>query len=516
MMARLARRASYRESLAFGGLSSVSMMIVGLGSSVALARIYGITTIGAFALVQAPAATVGYLSTVREQAALVRRLSDLAPRDPRVTALFAAVLSFSTALTAVVAALIAGGVVLLYHGGIDQPELIVPALVLLGSSMTVQNVSWNLDVLMSAFRAGRELAVVRQIQVMAFLVLAVGLGLVWDSVWALVVATIGSWAAAVGPRWAYALRYMRPRCSRAELRTGFAELPDMLRFGVKLAPDGIANGLSAQIGTWLLAGTGTVAAVGAYSRAQNLGQRFLEANYRLSEVLLPTLFERRAADDREGYSRATVDSIRYSALALGLLAAVGGGAATGVLQLFGPGFDQASGALVAILLVPALAAVAGIQANALVAADRPLTVTATSVGRLAVTALAAVVLVRTWGITGAGVAWATGYVAAIVVLQRLSRRHLSQPLRVLWPIHQAAAGLLAYGAGFAVAHWVDGALDGFAGLVAACLLGTVAYVAVALIGAFGPRDRRRASDVRASIASRRRRSAAPAGVAGGA
>ena len=150
------RRATFSEGMAFGGASFALSAIVGLASSVAIARLYGASTLGALALAQAPALALAYLSTAQEQAGLVRQLSVLAPRAPRVTGLFAAVFAFSLGLTLVVAAIAVPASYLLLHGPLHHPELFGPSLALIASYVVVENTNWNLDMILSAFRAGRR------------------------------------------------------------------------------------------------------------------------------------------------------------------------------------------------------------------------------------------------------------------------------------------------------------------------------------------------------------------------
>ena len=95
-------------------------------------------------------------------------------------------------------------------------------------------------------------------------------------------------------------------------------------------------------------------------------------NYRVIESLLPTLVERRGGEDDAGWDRALVDSMRYTATAMLLPAAAGAGAATGLMDLFGPGFSQGSDALAIALAVPPLATMLVATRLALLAEDRPL------------------------------------------------------------------------------------------------------------------------------------------------
>ncbi|HWI70711.1 MAG TPA: oligosaccharide flippase family protein, partial [Baekduia sp.] len=381
----MALRASYRESIGFAALSSASMIVLGLVSSIAIAREYGATALGEFALAAAPTLAMAYLSSMQEQAALVRAVAVLEPGDVRVGALFYAVLAFSTGLTVVVAGLVLGATYLLFHGPVGHPELFGAAVVSMAGFVALTNVCWNIDMLLAAFRAGRQLFWVRLLQAVVYLAAAIGLGLVAPTVWALIGATAASWAVSLGQRLVVARAYMPARVPAAALREGFAELPQMVRFGLKLAPGNIASGLSSQVGTWVLGAIAPVATVGAFSRAQMLGQRLTEVQTRVSEVLFPTLVERRKRGDVAGFDRAVVDSLRYVSAGLLLPAAAGGGAALGVMSLFGEDFSAAAGALTLLLLVPALASMSGIQGQVLIAGDRPLMATTVSLTRLTVT-----------------------------------------------------------------------------------------------------------------------------------
>ena len=114
-------------------------------SGIVTARLYGIRVIGEFALAYAPTGAVWYLSTVREQPALVKALAPLRPRDPLVTGLFTAVFAFSTALTAFAAAAAALVAWLIFHGPIYHPHLFAPAVLSLAGCLLFANPGWNVD-----------------------------------------------------------------------------------------------------------------------------------------------------------------------------------------------------------------------------------------------------------------------------------------------------------------------------------------------------------------------------------
>ncbi len=262
-------------------------------------------------------------------------------------------LAFSIGLTFVVSAIAAAIIYFVYKGPIGQPELFLPALAYLATYLVIMNTAWNLDAVFDGFRAGRELFWIRLHLSIAFLALAVAFGIFSDSVWGLVVANLGSAVTSFAHRLVSVRRYMRATASRRELREGFRTLPDLIKFGLKVTPGSIATGVRNEVATWTLGIQGSLAAVGAYNRAQTLTRRLGEIDYRITGMLLPTMVERRALEDRSGFDRALVDTVRYVAIFLLLPAAVGGGAAYGVMAIFGPGFSPAADALALLLLTPA-------------------------------------------------------------------------------------------------------------------------------------------------------------------
>ena len=487
-----ATRASYSEGAAFGALGFAVMTALAFVSSVVIARMYGVRALGQFALVMAPVNAVWYLSSARERPAFVRELATLAPRAPRVTSLFYAMLSFSVALTVLVAGigLVVADVV--YRGPVDQPDLFMPALASLVGYVVLTNTGWNLDALLSGFRAGRELFWIRLGQALAFLGFAVAGGIVLDTVWGLVWATVASSGTSLAHRLILSHRYARAVVSRAELRRGFGQLPELIRFGLKLVPGSVANGVSNESGTWILGVVSSVSAVGAYDRAWNLGRRFVELNWRVTEMLFPTLVERRSTGDRSGFDRAFVDTLRYCAAGMLLPAAAGGGASVAVMQLFGPGFAEAADALAILLLMPALTAMAFVQRTALVALDRPWLTSITAVVRMVVTLAGAIVLTPVLGIAGTATGLVLGAASYALWMAVLIRPSLTERFTSLWTVREMVALAIAVGGGFITARAVDSAIDGLAALIPALVAGTVVYAGLFLaLGGFNARDRDR-------------------------
>lgn len=505
-----ARHGTYRSGFAFGILSFVAVAVLSLLSTVATARIYGVRIAGQFALASAPVVALWVVSTAKEQAALIKEITQLSPRNPRVTQLFAAVFTFSSGLTVIMCAL--GALILWYvfSGPLHHPELLMPAWVSLAGYALVTNTAWNLDSVFSAFVAGRQLFWVRLHETLAFLVIAVAVGVYWHSVWGLVIATIGASATSLVHRIVLVRPFVRMRLSRAEYRLGLRALPDLLRFGVKIAPGSIAQGVSQQAGVWAIAAVSPVALVGAYSRALTVPQRLQQVNVRIMEVLYPTLVGRRTRGDGEGFDRALFDSIRYALAGMLLIAAVLGGAAHSLLEVFGPGFSRATPALALLLLFPALSAIAATQSQALWAVDRPGLTSVVQLVRLLVTVALTVWLTPPLGVSGPAIGLLGGFVVMVVWNTLALRPFLERPLHVTWPLRERMALGLAYAAGFGVAKLVEHHIPSARGLPLSVIAGTLAYV-VAFIGCGGlnGRDRRRVGEVVGMARTWRARRGAP-------
>ncbi len=486
-------RPSYGHGLGHGASSFIANTLLALVTSVVVARLYGVSTIGEYALAGAPAGAVWLLSTVREQPALMRRLTPLAPRDPLVTGLFAAVLSFSTALTAAVSLLAGLLTWVLFEGPIDHPELILPAEAMLAASLLFVNTCWNFDTLLSAFRAGRPLLLCRLHQALLYLALAIGLSFAMPTVWGLIVAWYASWASSLVQRVVSCRPFMCLRVEWAVLREGFATLPELLRFGLRLTPGLLAEGVSDEAGTWILGALTPVAAIGAYSRAWTIARRGLELEYRITEMLFPTLVERRLDKDRDGFDRALVDSLRYVAVAMLLPAAVAAGAAAPIMSIYGPGFAGGAGAFAYLAFVPGIVTLSAVQSQALFAEGRGLGASLYGLARALATMLAGVLLARAYGVSGMGAAMLIGACAQLLPLSARLPGLLHGSLAELWRLREAVSLLGAGIAGFVVARSLSVALSGPSALVGAPTLGLLAAGLVfVVIGGVQPRDRERA------------------------
>ena len=464
--------------------------------------------VGEYALVSAPVGALWILSTVKEQQALVKEVTGLPPRHPRVTQLFAAVFSFSWALTALMGILIAVICWFVFRGPLNAPSLLVPTFVSIAGYVIVTNTGWNIDSIFSAFVAGRQLFWVNLHQALALVAIATAVGLAWRSVWGLVIATIGSSLTALIHRTVAVKPFIRVRLSWKEYRKGLRVLPDLLRFGLKATPGQIAQGVSQQGGVWALGVVAPVTVVGAYSRALAIPWSLQTASMRITTVLYPTLVGRHKGGDGHGFDRAMIDSIRYEVIGMLLIAAVIGGAAHSVLDVFGPGFNQATPALALLIIYPALASITVTQTQALWAVNRPGRTSLIAMVRLMVTLVLLVTLTPSTGVVGPAIALLTGYLTTIVLAGGALKSILARPLRATWPLRERAALLAAFAAGFAVAHAVEHAVPATVGVLVCLLAGTPAYVMVFLLcGGLNLRDRNRLSElvrwVRSQVRQRR-------------
>jgi O-antigen/teichoic acid export membrane protein len=216
-----------------------------------------------------------------------------------------------------------------------------------------------------------------------------------------------------------------------------------------------------------------------------------------------------------GHDRALVDSIRLLLIGLLALAATAGGAAYGVMDLYGPGFSAGANALAILLLAQALAAIPACCAMCLWAANRPAAVSVASGIACLVGVSACVVFSLKLGVTGPAVGVLAGQVVYASLLLGAVRRELSLPLSRLLPWHELAPLALAYGTAFAGARVVDAVLPSIAGLLAAMTLGLVIFgLVLVLTGGLSSRERARLAQLSAVLPARiRRLSAVRASVA---
>ena len=164
-----------RRGMGFAVASFGVNGVLGLVGVVITSRLYGVDVMGEYALVIAPWVMLIQLSSVAERVALVREIAGLPARSPRVTGMFIPVLGFSVVLTIVISIPVMLITAAIYRGPPDQPQLVLPALLVVIAYIVFDNTSGNLDGIFSAFRAGRDLFIGRLVQIASFPIFAVAL-----------------------------------------------------------------------------------------------------------------------------------------------------------------------------------------------------------------------------------------------------------------------------------------------------------------------------------------------------
>lgn len=476
-----------RTGMGFAAGSFVVNAVVGLLSAVVTARLYGVTVIGEYALVIAPWVLLIQLSSMSEQKALTRELSSVPPKDPRATGLFLPVLGFSATLSAVVAIPILALTIGALAGPVGQGDLVAPAVLIVVGYVLVENTSWNVDAVLSAFLAGRELFWAKLSQAAAFPVVAVLVRPVSGTVWALTVATLISFVAGFLLRLVLVQRYLSLRPSRVELRAGFRALPGMLGFALRLLPSRIASGVTSQAGVWILGVTSSVQVVGAFARANSVAVRINDAGFRLAEILFPALVKRHQQGDGAGFERLMRDAVRVTGIPLLLGASVAGGVASGLLKVFGDGFDDATNAFALLLFAYTLFVLVVIQSQGVLAIGRPGAASWIGIARAVLTIALMVPFARLWGGTGAALALLVGMALSWQLQARLLRRLvLHTPAR---PDARFAFGAVASSlAGFGAARATANALAEPWATLAGSVTGALAFAAAAMLTGFIRRD----------------------------
>ena len=124
-------------------------------------------------LVFAPVAALNLLSSIKEQKALIKEITGLPPRHPRVTQLFAVVFGFSWALTVGRRDRRRGDLLVCVPRTASRPRAPAAGLRQHRRLLPLSNTNWNLDAVFSAFVAGRQLFWVRLHETIAVIVIAV-------------------------------------------------------------------------------------------------------------------------------------------------------------------------------------------------------------------------------------------------------------------------------------------------------------------------------------------------------
>ena len=465
--------ATLRRGMSFAAASFGINGVLGLVGAVITSRLYGVDVMGQYALVIAPWLMLIQLSSVAERVALVREIAGLPARSPRVTGVFVPVLGFSVLLTVLMSIPVMLVAAAIFRGPANQPQLVLPALIVVIAYILLDNTSANFDAIFSAFRSGRDLFVGRIVQIVAFPVFALLL-VSWEkTVRSLTIATVVAMLLSMVVRVVMVRAYLTVKASGTAIRQGLRDLPGLLLFGLKVVPGQLIGGFVDQTATWVLGAVAPISVVGSWSRAFQLSQRMNEAGYRICEILYPTLVQRHREGDVEGFGRALARTIRFSSILMFVIAAVVGGAANGVLSIFGPGFQEAAGAFAVLLFLFAVAVIAMAFGQGVLAAGHPHQLTVTAVIR-SVLALGLMVPGAIYGgALGAALGLLISTAIEVVILVWLIvhyvGRHSLPGTRFIVALTTATA------AGFAVSRVIDIATPRFLGVILSLVLGTVAF-----------------------------------------
>jgi O-antigen/teichoic acid export membrane protein len=395
-----------------------------------------------------------------------------------VTGLFIPVLAFSAALTTVVAIPLMLVTAAVYNGPADQPDLVLPALAVVLAYIVFDNTSLNLDGVFSAFRSGRELFIGRFLQLAGFPILAIMLAPWHRDVVALTAATIASMGVALLVRLFLVRSFLAFRASGSAVRQGIRDLPDLLRFGLRVLPAQLSAGIADQASTWVLSVLLPVSVIGGWSRASGLASRLTEAGWRVCEILFPTLVQHHRNGDTTSFNRVLSTTVRVTAIAILLPAAVGAGAAEGILNIFGPGFAVVSGAFGILLFTYAIGVVGLALGQPLMAAGTPHLVSVIGVTRAVVGLAFLVPLAIVGGTIGAASALLLGVMAEVFLGSWYAAKLYG---RSSLPGVGAVLGVLAGSlVAFVVSRVIDVYASSFIGALLAMAVGTIFYVAVVL------------------------------------
>ncbi len=468
--------------LGSAGMSFLVNALLVLVSAVVTSRLYGVEQIGLYALSIAPWQLLVSLSTVSEQVAMVRALARLHPGSDEATGLFFAVSSASVVLTALMAVPVMIVSRFVLSGPVDQPDTIGPALLILVGYVLLENPGWNLDSVLSAFSEGKRLFWARFSVVITFLVVSVLLRLVTSSVWGLAIATVASFAVGLVVRIVFIRGLIGLAPTWKDYRLGVSRLPELLRFGLGLVPGQVFIGATLQLPLIIVANSVGLRGVGAYSRASTMAVRLNEAGFRINEMLFPDLVRYSVEDDMAGFAATLKRVVRVALLGLVLIASVAGGAAEGVMRVFGAGFSSASGALVLLVLVHVCYVAASVIGSGFNALDRPHLNSMFSVIRFVIGLGLVAILTSRYGITAAAGGLLVGYSIEVVARVVWFHQLLDDQHGWLiggWDVVRMAA---SYGATFGVIRLLSVPLGhGPLSIVVGSFFGVTVFLAVARI-----------------------------------
>ena len=437
-------------------IGSFANMAIGVISALVISRVYGATILGAYALAYVGVAALPHATSLCEQPALVRLLAMEPERGERGSGLALATLTLSYTLTLLFGPLVAlASAFYLIHAA-RLPEAVAPMVALVIGYIVLDKLSWNIDGVLSAYRAAGRLAIANLLNSGVMAAAAIVLALVHRSLWSLTIASLISSAAALGFRLWAVRPYLRWRVPRDAYRSGLRELPGMVRFGLRVLPGSISEGLTIQSSLWVLGATAPVASVGAFSRAQSITVKIGDLNYRLAAVIYPSLVRRaHLKDGGRSFAADVMIALGRTFAPLLIVLCGAAGASHTVLALFGQDFLSAEGALAVLLIATGISTATMIFAEGLTALNRPALTSIGYVVGLAATLGPLIPLTRTYGATGAAVAFLMGTATSTVFLFVA----LVAAAPGAWGRHHLAARGLALVAccvgAYGLVHWVQ-------------------------------------------------------------
>jgi O-antigen/teichoic acid export membrane protein len=440
----------YVRGVKFSAYETATSFVLGLASSVVVARVFGATVVGAFALASALTGAFQAVSNVREQGGLVRELTRHAPGSPESRALMWATLAFSVTLTSVLFVPFVVVGLLLLRDTFDRPELVAPFLVLAAAYVVVDNTSFNVNAPLVAYRDGRAVWLTRTAVVVTAIVTAAVCGaLGLRGLWGLVGCTIAASAVGLVARLVSVRRLVGLRSGRAELRWARGRLRMIISFGARSMPLNYAQTASRYADTTLLAANVSLSSLGAYNRSYGLYERVGTIPLSLSRLYFPTQSSLFMSGDRAGMGRLYLVTVRYLALVLLPAATWIAVSAPAIMAIYGPDFVPAATALAILVFAVVLDAYGRTAGGLLSAADRPGRLSLGAMVGAAVNVALCVLLIPRMGLTGAALANLGGWVFTTVLFTAMAARVIGKPLHFMFELSylvRLALGCLVFGA----------------------------------------------------------------------
>lgn len=212
------------------------------------------------------------------------------------------------------------------------------------------------------------------------------------------------------------------------VRVGFAQMRQLLTYGIRLYVARLSSTVNFRIGTMILAFFASPGEIGIFAAAAGLVSRILTVPTSIETALFS-----RVAEDSRGLPETVTQAARVSGLVSGgLLILLGVLSRPVVFVLLSPQFERA---IVLIwIMIPGiyLRAVSKILMSYFMGTDRPAVCSwAVGVG-MAVNLVSIFVLLPPMGLEGAAWAMTLGYVASSVILVAMFRRATGLPIRSAW------------------------------------------------------------------------------------